>query len=108
MDMIFLEWDGTEIPDMERGNLSIEVSSLNEEESGSVLAAFDCGPQSAGASAAAAESATAAKCVRRCAAPAAAAAPAGQARRPPSKRARITLVGAGSIVRPLSPPNAVV
>ena len=55
MDMIFLEWDGTEIPDMERGNLSIEVSSLNEEESGSLGAAFDCGPQSAGASAAAAE-----------------------------------------------------
>ena len=53
--MIFLEWDGTEIPDMERGNLSIEVSSLNEEESGSLGAAFDCGPQSAGASAAAAE-----------------------------------------------------
>ena len=53
MDMIFLEWDGgTEIPDMERGNLSIEVSSLNEEESGSLGAAFDCGPQSAGASAA--------------------------------------------------------
>lgn len=40
---------------MERGNLSIEVSSLNEEESGSLGAAFDCGPQSAGASAAAAE-----------------------------------------------------
>ena len=37
---------------MERGNLSIEVSSLNEEESGSLGAAFDCGPQSAGASAA--------------------------------------------------------
>ena len=54
MDMIFLEWDGTEIPDMERGNLSIEVSSLNEEESDSLRAAFDCGPQSAGASAAAA------------------------------------------------------
>ena len=53
--MIFLEWDGTEIPDMKRGNLSIEVSSLNEEESGSLGAAFDCGPQSAGASAAAAE-----------------------------------------------------
>ena len=51
--MIFfgMGW-GTEIPDMERGNLSIEVSSLNEEESGSLGAAFDCGPQSAGASAA--------------------------------------------------------
>ena len=48
MDMIFfgMGW-GTEIPDMERGNLSIEVSSLNEEESGSLGAAFDCGPQSA-------------------------------------------------------------
>ena len=52
---LFWKWDRTEIPDMERGNLSIEVSSLNEEESGSLGAAFDCGPQSAGASAAAAE-----------------------------------------------------
>ena len=46
---------------MERGNLSIEVSSLNEEESGSLGAAFDCGPQSAGASAAAAELSAAAR-----------------------------------------------
>lgn len=61
MDMIFLEWDGTEIPDMKRGNLSIEVSSLNEEESGSLGAAFDCGPQSAGASAVAAELSAAAR-----------------------------------------------
>ena len=41
--------------------MSIEVSSLNEEESDSLRAAFDCGPQSAGASAGSAK--LSARCV---------------------------------------------